>query len=151
MTNYRTGQVSGFSAGGVSFGWNNGGLSGAAFSGLVFGLTGDNSNYKGGFTSGTVSANIPIPNVGVQVTASSSSGGLTGTPQQMIPNGQVNSITARCKRWSDIPSGWRHCGGYQLFVALSTRKILDTVESFGSTPTTSHPSMQSIRVLNGAI
>jgi RHS repeat-associated protein len=93
VTNYRTGQVSGFAAGGISAGWNNGGISGAAYSGLVTGLNGNNSNYSGGFTTGTVSAGIPIPKVGVQVAASSSSGGLTGSLRQMIPNGQVNSLT----------------------------------------------------------
>jgi len=92
VTNYRTGQVSGFGAGGISVGWN-GGATGAAFSGGVWGLQGNNSNYSGGFTSVTASGSIPVPFVGLQGTLSGSSGGLTGTPSQMMPDGQVKSLT----------------------------------------------------------
>src|SRR6185312_6039271 len=72
---------------------DNGVLSAAGYSGGVWGLNANNSNYSGGFTSGTLSVSTPVPFVGVQATVSSSSGGLTGTPRQMIPNGQVNSVT----------------------------------------------------------
>jgi len=92
VTNYRTGQVSGFAAGGVSVGWN-GGASASGYQGYAWGLAGDNSNYKGGFTSATISAGSPIAHVGPQFTLSSSSGGVTGTPQQMMPNGQVTTAT----------------------------------------------------------
>jgi hypothetical protein len=92
VTNYGTGQVSGFAAGGASVGWN-GGASGAAFSGVVFGVNGNNSNYSGGFTAATGSIGSPVAHVGPQATISSSSGGLTGTPQQMIPDNQVVSVT----------------------------------------------------------
>lgn len=69
----------------------------AVYSGAVWGLNNDNSNYSGGFTSGTVSVSTPIPFAGVQATGSSSSGGLTGARQQMIPNpaapNAVDSLT----------------------------------------------------------
>jgi RHS repeat-associated protein len=97
VTNYRTGQVSGFAAGGISAGWNNGVASASGYVGLVSGLKGDNSNYPGGFTSGTIGVSTPVPFVGVQMTGSSSSGGLTGSPRGMLPNpadpNAVNSIT----------------------------------------------------------
>lgn len=97
VTNYRTGQVSGFAAGGVAGGWNNGVASAAGFVGLVSGLKGDNTNYAGGFTSGTLGVSTPVPFVSVQMTAASSSGGLKGSARQALPNPTdpyaVNSVT----------------------------------------------------------
>lgn len=92
VTNYRTGQVSGFAAGGFTAGWS-GVVGASAFSGVVWGLMGDNSNYKGGFTSATSSVGSPLAHVGPQITMSSSSGGITNGVGQMVPNGQVNSLT----------------------------------------------------------
>ena len=50
MVNYNSGQVSVFASGGVSVGWQ-GGAQGSAFTGYVYGLKNDNSNYSGGFTT----------------------------------------------------------------------------------------------------
>jgi len=70
VVNYSSGQVSGFSFGGVQVGWN-GGASGSVYSGYVYGLNGSNSNYSGGFTGFNGGA-------GPGVFGASSSGGLTG-------------------------------------------------------------------------
>ena len=48
VINYQSGQVSAFGFGGVQVGWN-GGASGSAYTGFVYGLNGSNSNYSGGF------------------------------------------------------------------------------------------------------
>lgn len=57
VKNYDTGQVSGFTYGGVHAGWN-GGFSVDAHAGLAWGLDGNNSNYSGGFTGASGSAGI---------------------------------------------------------------------------------------------
>jgi len=49
VVNYDSGQVSAFAFGGFQVGWN-GGVSGSAYTGFVWGLNGSNSNYSGGFT-----------------------------------------------------------------------------------------------------
>jgi RHS repeat-associated protein len=92
VTNYRTGQVSAFGSGGASLGWS-GAANGSAFFGFVWGLNGNNSNYKDGFTSGSISVGTPLVHVGVQLTGSSSSGGFANGPEQMAPNYNVTSVT----------------------------------------------------------
>gem|GEM_PF-3960389 len=78
LVNYNTGQTSAFAFAGVQGGWA-GGMSGSIYSGLVYGLNGSNTNYSGGFTTGSFGANI----FGF---ASAGSGGLTngfGGPFQL--------------------------------------------------------------------
>lgn len=70
--NYNSGLMSSFIAPTAHFGWN-GAASASLSGGLVWGLTNDNSNYAGGFTSVDFSA-------GFGGYVSRSSGGLTGAP-----------------------------------------------------------------------
>jgi RHS repeat-associated protein len=84
VENYDTGQVSGFAYGGMQLGWN-GGASGSVYTGGVQGLNGSNSNYSGGFTGFNGGAG------GVGVWGASSSGGLTGGVNGLVPNGNVNA------------------------------------------------------------
>jgi hypothetical protein len=49
VLNYDTGQISAFGFGGFQGGWN-GVLSATAYTGLAWGLNGNNSNYSGGFS-----------------------------------------------------------------------------------------------------
>jgi RHS repeat-associated protein len=77
VVNYNSGQVSVFASGGVSVGWQ-GGAQGSAFTGYVYGLKNDNSNYSGGFT--TISGGA-----GLGGFISHSSGG----PNAPTPSGNV--------------------------------------------------------------
>jgi hypothetical protein len=81
VVNYNTGQVSAFGFGGFQGGWN-GGLSGSAYTGFIYGLNNSNSNYSAGFTGVNGGA-------GLGGFAASSSGGLTGGPSGLVPNGSV--------------------------------------------------------------
>ena len=83
VLNYDSGQISGFAFGGVQGGWN-GVFSGMLYSGFVYGLNGSNSNYSGGFTGFNGGA-------GLGVFGASSSGGLTGNLQGLVPNGTVKA------------------------------------------------------------
>jgi len=78
VINYNSGQVSAFAFGGAQVGWI-GGAQASIYSGFVYGLNNSNSNYSGGFTGGNGGA-------GVGGFAASSSGGLTGGAQGLIPN-----------------------------------------------------------------
>jgi RHS repeat-associated protein len=81
VVNYNSGQVSAFAFGGMQVGWN-GGASGSVYSGFIYGLNSSNSNYSGGFTGVNGAA-------GIGGFAASSSGGLTGGPGGLVPNGAV--------------------------------------------------------------
>jgi len=81
LVNYNSGQVSAYGFGGVQVGWN-GGLSGSLYGGFIWGLNSSNSNYKGGFSGVNAGA-------GLGGFAASSSGGLTGGPSGLVPNGAV--------------------------------------------------------------
>jgi hypothetical protein len=70
VVNYNSGQVSAFGFGGAQVGWN-GGLSGSAYSGFIYGLNDSNSNYAGGFTGINGGA-------GLGFFLASSSGGFAG-------------------------------------------------------------------------
>ena len=83
VINYQSGQVSAFGFGGVQVGWN-GGASGSAYTGFVYGLNGSNSNYSGGFTSVNGGA-------GFGGFAARSSGGLTGGAGGLLP---ASGVTA---------------------------------------------------------
>ena len=83
VINYQSGQVSAFSFGGVQVGWN-GGASGSAYTGFVYGLNASNSNYSGGFTGVNGGA-------GFGGFAARSSGGLTGGAGGLLP---TNGVTA---------------------------------------------------------
>jgi hypothetical protein len=81
VTNYNTGQVSGFASGGVQAGLN-GGAQGSVFSGFIWGpLQGNNSGYSGGFTTGAFSPSA------LGVFGSASSGGVAGNPVTFTPGG----------------------------------------------------------------
>ena len=82
VINYNTGQVSAFGFGGLQGGWN-GGAQGSLYTGFVYGLNGDNSNYAGGFTGVSGSTE------GVGGFAAKSSGGLVPHSGGIIPNGPV--------------------------------------------------------------
>ena len=85
VQNYRSGQISGFAFGGTQVGWN-GGAGGNGYTGFVWGLDDSNANYSGGF-SGVNGQKA----VGLNV--QSSSGGLTGSARELIPNPrQVTSV-----------------------------------------------------------
>jgi hypothetical protein len=83
VVNYDSGQVSAFGFGGVQAGWN-GGLSGTAYIGFVYGLNESNSNDSGGF-SGFNAA------MGTGVFWVSSSGGLTNGIGGTVPAGDVTA------------------------------------------------------------
>ncbi len=93
VTNYRTGQVSAFIAGGAAVFPSV--ASGSAYKGFVSGLKGDNSNYSGGFTTASVSVGTPLAHLGVQGAYSRSSAGLSSplTAQGVWGDGQVSSLT----------------------------------------------------------
>jgi hypothetical protein len=78
VTNYNTGEVSAIYSKGVYAGWN-GGLEGQAFSGAIYNLGNSNSNYSGGFTTGSGSFGA----VGGYV--SQSSGGLSSNSVDPFP------------------------------------------------------------------
>jgi RHS repeat-associated protein len=86
VTNYNTGQVSGFASGGVYAGWN-GGASATAFTGQVWNVGTNNANYSGGFTGGSASVGP------VSVNGAMSSGGVAGNPAQLNPQGAF-AVTA---------------------------------------------------------
>lgn len=83
VINYQSGQVSAFGFGGVQVGWN-GGASGSAYTGFVYGLNGSNSNYSGGFTGVNGGA-------GFGGFAARSSGGLTGGAGGLLPTSGVTA------------------------------------------------------------
>lgn len=83
VINYNSGQVSAFSFGGVQAGWN-GGASGSAYTGFVYGLNASNSNYSGGFTGVNGGA-------GFGGFAARSSGGLTGGAGGLLPTSGVTA------------------------------------------------------------
>jgi len=96
VQNYRSGQISGFAFGGAAVGWN-GGASANISGGFVWGLNDSNSNYSGGFSgvngSGRVGLNIQ-----------SSSGGLTGSARELIPNPREVTSVALTAGASLIPT-----------------------------------------------
>jgi hypothetical protein len=77
VTNYDTGEISGFASGGLQFG-SNGGAQGGVEAGAIWGLSADNKNYSGGST--TISGGSPEGPGGF---ISGNSGGLTGDPRQV--------------------------------------------------------------------
>jgi hypothetical protein len=79
VLNYDTGQVSGFGFAGFQMGWN-GVLSASGYTGVAYGLSNDNSNYKGGFSG--ASFGIPIGGIFRSV----SSGGLTQGTAGLTPS-----------------------------------------------------------------
>jgi hypothetical protein len=83
VINYQSGQVSAFDFGGVQVGWN-GGASGSAYTGFVYGLNSSNSNYSGGFTGVNGGA-------GFGGFAARSSGGLTGGAGGLLPTSGVTA------------------------------------------------------------
>jgi hypothetical protein len=79
VQNYRSGQVSGFAFGGAQvIGWN-GGASANVSTGFVWGLNDSNSNYSGGFSGVNGSGRVGF-------NAQASSGGLTGSGRELIPD-----------------------------------------------------------------
>jgi RHS repeat-associated protein len=81
LTNYNTGEISGFASGGLSAGVA-GGASISVANTLVYGLGTNNSNYSGGFTGVTVSGPVtPIPGISVGVTGAASREGFSGINQ----------------------------------------------------------------------
>jgi hypothetical protein len=81
VRNYNTGEISGFTSGGIQAGWN-GGASATVSTGFIYGLGNSNSNYSGSFT--TVQAGA-----GAGGFVSSSSGGFTKGPSGVKPTGKV--------------------------------------------------------------
>jgi hypothetical protein len=96
VQNYRSGQISGFAFGGAQVGWN-GGAGANGYTGFVWGLNDSNSNYSGGF-SGVNGQNA----VGLNV--QSSSGGLTGSARELIPNPREVTSVALTAGGSLIPT-----------------------------------------------
>jgi RHS repeat-associated protein len=91
IQNYRSGQISGFAFGGAQVG-RNGIATGTLSTGFVWGLDDSNSNYSGGFSG---------VNGGAMIGGSlqSSSGGLTGSARDLIPDPrQVTSATLTLSR-----------------------------------------------------
>jgi RHS repeat-associated protein len=88
VMNYDSGQVSAFGFGGTQIGWN-GAASASVYSGAIYGLEADNSNYSKGFTGGNVSLPIGGGVVGIGAFAGGSSGGFTGGAKGLIPGGPV--------------------------------------------------------------
>ena len=84
VINYNSGQVSALGFGGVQVGWN-GGASGSAYTGFVYGLNDSNSNYSGGFTGVNGSA-------GYEGFVARSSGGLTGGASGLLPTRGVTVV-----------------------------------------------------------
>jgi len=98
VLNYNSGQVSAFGFGSLGAGWN-GGLQGSVYTGFVWGLSGDNSIYSGGFTGGNVGW------VG-GVFGEYSSGGLAGLATNsglgaLAPSGPVR-VTGLSLSWTPI-------------------------------------------------
>ena len=85
VMNYDTGQVSAFGFGGFQ-GGRNGVASATAYTGLAWGLNGDNSNYSGGFTGFSAGTNVGI-------FGDRSSGGLTGGFGGMVPRRGPGTVT----------------------------------------------------------
>lgn len=82
VINYNSGQVSIFGSGGLAAGWQ-GGAQTSAVTGYIWGhLKDDNSGYSGGFSTVYGSALLGAYH-------SESSGGITGTFGDMVPNGNV--------------------------------------------------------------
>lgn len=86
VMNYNSGQISGFTYGGVQVGWN-GVASASLYEGYVYGLNDSNSNYSGGFTGLTAAA-------GPGAFAAAGSGGMTSGGAGMIPTGPVKAFGA---------------------------------------------------------
>lgn len=82
VQNFRSGQISGFAFGGAQVGFN-GVASGNVYTGYVWGLNNDNSNYSGGF-SGVNGPIEPSGTVGLNIQASSD--GLTKGFKGMVPD-----------------------------------------------------------------
>jgi RHS repeat-associated protein len=78
VINYNSGQMSAFAFGGAQVGWI-GGAQGSAYTGFVYGLNNSNSNYSGGFTGGNAGALVGG-------FGAASSGGLTGSTRDLIPD-----------------------------------------------------------------
>jgi hypothetical protein len=87
VRNYNSGTTSVFGYGGAQAGWNGGG-SASAYTGVVYGLTDDNSNYAGGFTGFNAGA-------GIGIFGASSSQGLSGGGRGLVPHPkQVTAVGA---------------------------------------------------------